>query len=81
MKTSLTLEDKVFKAAKKESVQSGKSISKIINQWAILGQSVWRKNLNKKKISPSFKPMDLGQQKLDLSSRKKWIAFLENDRS
>lgn len=79
MKTSLIIEDKVFKEAKKESVKSGKSISKIINQWVILGQNVWKKKRQEKKISSSFKPVNLGQQKLDLSSREKWMESLEDD--
>ncbi|MDE0518491.1 MAG: hypothetical protein OXH36_02895 [Bdellovibrionales bacterium] len=44
MKTSLIIEDSVFKDAKKESAKSGQSISMIINEWAALGRAAWKKH-------------------------------------
>jgi hypothetical protein len=79
MKTSLILDDRVFEEAKKEAHKSGRSVSEIVSQWAALGREVWRqtKNQNPKK----FKPLNLGQEKIDLTSRKEWMEALDDDRT
>lgn len=79
MKTSLILDDRVFEDAKKESARSGQSISDIISQWAALGREVWRQK--KTKSSKKFKPLILGEEKVDLISRKDWMEALDDDRS
>ncbi len=79
MKTSLVLDDRVFEEAKKESLKTGRSVSEIISEWAAIGRDQWKK-LKSKKMK-SFKPLDLGEQKIDLSSRKEWMEDLEDDRS
>ncbi len=79
MKTSLIIDDRVFEEAKKESVKTGKSVSEIISAWAAIGRDQWRKLKGKK--TKTFKPIDLGQQKLDLNSRKEWMEELDDDRS
>lgn len=78
MKTSLIIEDRVFEEAKKEAIKSGSSISEIISQWAALGRDLWRQQ----KASPrkKFKPLNLGQEKIDLTNRKEWMEDLDNDR-
>ena len=76
MKTSLIIDDRVFEEAKMESARSGKSISEVISLWASLGREAWRA----KKPNKKFEPLDLGEEKLDLSSRKDWMDALD-DRS
>ena len=78
MKTSLIIEDGVFKDAKKESAKSGQSISMIISQWAVLGRAAWKKHKKQKKKIPPFKPVNLGKQKLDLSSRDVWMEIIDD---
>jgi hypothetical protein len=68
MKTSLILDDRVFEDAKKESHRTGKAISEIISSWASLGRDLWRQK--KRKAPKSFKPLNLGEEKIDLSNRK-----------
>ncbi|MBX9765962.1 MAG: hypothetical protein K2X47_01710 [Bdellovibrionales bacterium] len=79
MKTSLIVDDRVFEEAKKEANKSGKSISEIISLWAALGRDLWRqrKALSVKK----YRPLDLGAERVDLTSRKEWMEDLEDDRS
>ncbi|MBI2026842.1 MAG: hypothetical protein HYS98_03425 [Deltaproteobacteria bacterium] len=80
MKTSLKIDDSVFQEAKKASLQSGKTVSEIINQWASLGRQVWKKQ-STQRSKKKFTPVDLGQQLIDVSNRKSWMAVLEkNDR-
>lgn len=79
MKTSLVLDDRVFEEAKKESLKTGKSVSEIISEWAAIGRDQWKKLKTKK--TKSFKPLDLGDQKIDLTSRKEWMEDLDDDRS
>ena len=78
MKTSIILDDRVFEEAKKEASRSGRSLSEIISQWASLGREVWK---NKKAQPNKFKPLDLGVEKIDLTSRKEWMEDLDDDRT
>lgn len=78
MKTSLIIDNRVYEDAKKESASTGQSLSEIINQWAVLGRDLWK---TQKKRDFTFKPINLGKQKVDLSSRKDWMEALEDDRS
>ena len=77
MKTSLILDDRVFEDAKKESHKTGRAISEIISSWASLGRDVWRQK--KVKVSKSFKPLNLGKEKMDLTNRKDWMGDLDDD--
>lgn len=77
MKTSLILDDRVFEEAKKEASKSGRSLSEVVSQWAALGREVWRQK--KVKNTPKFKPLDLGSEKIDLTSRKEWMEDLDDD--
>ncbi|HEY8269586.1 MAG TPA: hypothetical protein VIG33_01755 [Pseudobdellovibrionaceae bacterium] len=79
MKTSLILDDKVFEEAKKEAQKSGRSISEIVSQWAVLGRDLWRQKKGQK--VKSFKPLDLGAERIDLTTRKEWMEDLEDDRT
>lgn len=78
MKTSLILDDRVFEDAKKESHKTGRAISEIISSWASLGRDVWRQK--KVKTNKQFKPLNLGEEKIDLTNRKDWMGDLEDDR-
>ena len=76
MKTSLTIENSLFKAAQKESEKTGKTLSETISYWARVG----RENLfkKKKKQAIKFKSVDLGgPASIDLNSRRDWIDSLE----
>lgn len=78
MKTSLIIDDRVYEDAKKESTATGRSLSEVISQWAVLGRDVWRRQ--KSNVS-TFKPISMGEQKVDLSSRKEWMETLDDDRT
>lgn len=79
MKTSIILDDRVFEEAKKEASRSGRSLSEIVSHWAALGREVWK---SKKAPTPNkFKPLDLGAEKIDLTSRKEWMEDLDDDRT
>lgn len=70
MKTSLILDDRVFADAKKESQRTGKAISEIISSWASIGRDIWRQK--KRKPTKSFKALNLGPEKIDITNRKDW---------
>jgi hypothetical protein len=76
MKTSLVLDDRVFEEAKREAHKTGRSISEIISQWAALGREVWRDKKNKS--VKKFKALNLGPEKIDLTSRKDWMEELDD---
>ena len=79
MKTSIILDDRVFEEAKKEANKSGRSLSEIVSHWAALGREVWK---SKKVQTPNkFKSLDLGAEKIDLTSRKEWMEDLDDDRT
>lgn len=76
MKTSLTLDDRVFEDAKKESHQTGKTLSEIISTWASLGRLVWKQQ--KHPPTSTFKPLELGSLKIDLNNRSEWMDELDD---
>ena len=78
MKTSLIIDDRVYEDAKKESASTGRSLSEVISQWTALGRDLWKKQ---KRKASSFKPVNMGEQKIDLSSRKEWMETLDDDRA
>ncbi len=76
MKTSLILEDSLFREAKKEAERERKTLSEVISHWARLGRDV----LKRKKAGgrPALKSVDLGgPASVDLNSRRDWIDTLE----
>jgi len=79
MKTSLIIDDQVFKEAKKEALKSGKTVSELISLWAQFGRIIWKEKSTKSK-SCKFEAIDLGIMKMELSSRKNWMEDLDNDR-
>ena len=78
MKTSLIIDDKVFQEAKKVASQLGKTVSEVISLWARVGREEWMKQ--KRERGKEFRPVNLGEPQLNLSSRKNWMEELENDR-
>lgn len=79
MKTSLVIDDRVFQDARKEAAAAGKTISEVISDWARLGRVEWLRR--KREPSSDFKAMNLGEAKVDLSSRRHWMEELEDDRT
>ena len=79
MKTSLILDERVFEDAKKEAHKSGRSVSEVISLWAALGREAWRQK--KGQSTKKFKSLDLGAEKVDLTSRKEWMEDLDDDRT
>ncbi len=77
MKTSLNLDDRVFEDAKKEAVKTGKAVSEIVSLWAALGRDVWRSR--KAQAPKQFTPLNLGEEKADLTNRQEWMEALEDD--
>lgn len=76
MKTSLVLDDNVFRAAKKEATRLGKTVSEIVSLWARVGRDEWMK-LQRSKTKKTFRAVDLGEPQIDLSSRRNWLEELE----
>ena len=74
-KTSLKISDTVFKDAKAQSLKTGKTMSEIISQWAMMGRQILKQQ-SKAKVS-RFMPVHLGKSKIDLTTRKKWMSELD----
>ena len=74
MKTSLILEDRLFREARKEAQARGKTISETISHWARVGWETLKKG---QKGRRRLKAVDLGGPALvDLSSRRDWMDTL-----
>ena len=75
MKTSLNIDEAVFKAAKREAIKDNSSVSQIISRWARVGA----RQMNSRKIKPSgLKTVDLGKNALiDINSRRNWMDLLD----
>ncbi|MBI1882595.1 MAG: hypothetical protein HYS08_00075 [Chlamydiae bacterium] len=76
MKTSLIIEDHLFRAAQREAQRQGKTLSETISFWARVG---WE-SLKHQKKSPTrdVKPVDLGgPSRVNLKSSRDWIDFLD----
>jgi hypothetical protein len=79
MKTSLNLDEELFKTAKKEALRQKTTMSHVINIWARAG----RKALVEKKVKKcEFQAVDLGgAPQIDLENRSDWMEVLDEDRS
>ncbi|MBI1869565.1 MAG: hypothetical protein HYS07_00050 [Chlamydiae bacterium] len=80
MKTSLIIEDRLFRAAQKEAHREGKTLSETISFWARVG---WE-SLRRSKHHPRHpvKPVDLGgPSSINLKSRRDWMDLLDHDRA
>ncbi len=75
MKTSLLIEDGLFRAAKKEAQKRKKTLSEIISFWARVGRQMLSKQKTKFK---ALKAVDLGgPSSVDINSRRDWMDTLE----
>ncbi len=76
MKTSLNIDDFVFKTARKEALKNNQSVSDVISLWARLGLQSLKQSSKSKTLN--FKPADLGgASKLDLTNRRDWMDALD----
>ena len=76
MKTSLTIEDSLFKAAQQESQRKNQTLSQTISYWARVGREALK--LKKKSAPRRFKAVDLGgTARIELSSRRHWMDTLD----
>ena len=75
MKTSLNIDDALFKAAQNAAIRGNISVSQVISRWARTGFT----QLNSKKKKPSsLKTVDLGGSSLiDINSRRNWMDLLD----
>ena len=77
MKTSLLIEDSLFREAKKEAEKQRRTLSEVISEWARLGRDVLKK-ARLKKGPGRLRSVDLGgSASVDLNSRRDWMDLLE----
>lgn len=75
MKTSLNIENALFRAAQREAQRQGKTLSDTITFWARVGYDFLKKGKHARR--KQVKTLDLGgPSRLDLSSRKHWMDLL-----
>lgn len=78
MKTSLIIEDSLYRAAKTEAERTGKTISQTISFWASAGRLALKGEKRKKKrVIPV---LNLGEPRLDLTSRRDWLDLLDDEK-
>lgn len=76
MKTSLNINDHIYKTAQREAQNQSSTISEIISFWAQVGLDFIKKQRARKKLV--FKPVDLGgPAEIDLNSRRDWMDLLD----
>ena len=74
-KTSLIIDDNLFKAAAKEAEASDTSISQVISRWAVIGRNAERVSATRARVI--YRPRDLGAPLLTLRSRNEWMDALD----
>ena len=79
MKTSLSIEDRLFKLAQQEAQKTRSTLSSVLSHWARVGlETINKKQKEQKQQSPKFKPVDLGgPAQIDLRSRRDWMDSLD----
>lgn len=77
MKTSLNLEDSLYRAAQAEARRSGKSVSQTISEWARAGREFLLRDREKRKKPTLTAAENCGELILDVSSRKHWMEVLD----
>lgn len=76
MKTSLIIDDTLFKAAQKDALKKKTTLSSVINDWARLGRAAFQKS--RKSVLKRVVAVDLGgPASLDVNSRKQWMDLLD----
>ena len=77
MKTSLIINDYVFKEAQKESLESNSTLSEVISRWASEGLKLFKQ---RSKVGvKKFKPVTVGKVLIDINSRD-WMDQLSGER-
>ena len=77
MKTSLIIDDRLFREARKEAQKTGKTLSEMISHWARIGWETLRKSRSRP-TKGEFKAVNLGgPSKIDLRSRRDWMDTLD----
>lgn len=76
MKTSLVLDDRLFRAARQEAQRNGKTLSETISHWARVGWEALRRERTTRRTT--FHAVDLGgAAAIDLHSRRDWMDTLD----
>ena len=76
MKTSLIIDDFLFKKAQEQALKNKQTLSEIISNWARAGYASFQKNKPKKR--KAFKTVSLEKSKsIHLDSRSTWMDELE----
>ncbi|MBI2339406.1 MAG: hypothetical protein HYU99_03415 [Deltaproteobacteria bacterium] len=76
MKTTLMIDNFLFKEARKEAVKTGRSLSETISLWARAGHAAMSRG---KKRPPVLKTVDLGgPAAIDINSRRNWMDALDS---
>lgn len=77
MKTSLNIQDSLFKAAQEEAKKNKSTISELISTWARIGREALMKQKEKRTVR-QLMSRDLGGKAfIDLSSRRDWMDALD----
>ena len=75
MKTSLVIDDRLFREARREAHREGTTLSELISRWARIGWETLKKTHRAK---GEFKAANLGgPSKIDLRFRRDWMEALE----
>mgnify|MGYP001766763521 CR=1 FL=1 len=81
MKTSLNIDDILFKEAGEEARREGKTIGETISGWARAGRRALLEKRRAAKRRKAPRAVDLGgPAMIDLGSRRDWMDSLEDDR-
>lgn len=78
MKTSLVIDDYIYREARKKALQEKKTLSEILSLWARAGMEALKQKKRNIKAS-SLKRVNLGKLLIDINSRNEWMDLL-NDR-
>jgi len=77
MKTSLVIEDSLFREAEKHAQREKKTLSEVISYWARLGRDLLRQQ--KKARGKKLCSLDLGgPASIDINSRREWMDLLDS---
>lgn len=74
MKTSLSIDDAVYRDAREEARRTGKTLSETISEWARIGRLAQQ---GRKKGARKLRSVDLGDTLLDVNSRDGWYEALD----
>lgn len=79
MKTSLNIEDSLFRDAQKEALKERKTISEIISLWAREGKKILQVQKKSRTGRRKLEAINLGDPaRVDLTSRRDWMDTLDS---